>query len=55
MANEQDDELRRLKDIADANAKKAMAEAQAKHAKVIEVTAKQGMHKQQLEAQPVRP
>ena len=51
MANEQDDELRRLKDIADANAKKAIADAQAKHVKVIEVVAKEGMHKQQLEAQ----
>lgn len=51
MANEQDEELRRLTDIADANAKKAIADVQAKHAKVIEATARDGMHKQQLEAQ----
>lgn len=55
MANEPDDELHRLKEVADANAKKAMADTQAKHAKVIEATAREGMHKQQLEAQPMRP
>lgn len=48
MANELDEELRRLKEQAEANALKALS---AKHVKVIEVVAKEGMHKQQLEAQ----